>query len=66
MLEDLLGDYSVMFPSDVEALSVNGVDVFVFKQKTNCHIVYRDKLTEYTITLDCNMKKAVEVANTIK
>lgn len=49
-----------------QMILVNGMDILVFKQENNCAIQYQDGLIRYDIFLECNLKTAIQFANSIK
>ena len=60
------GQVSSMY-ENVEQISVNGLDIIVFGNDDEATIRYLDKNTNYHITLDnCDIYKAVEIANSLK
>lgn len=68
MSEDLesTGVKSVNNIKSGQMIKVNGMDVLVFEQENNCAIVYKDNLTTYNISLYCDLKTAIKIAESIK
>lgn len=60
------GSDTVMSVKTGELISINGMDVLIFEQNKNCTVIYKDKLTEYDIYLECDFETAKEFAKTIK
>lgn len=55
--------------NDIESgqiIKANGMDVLVFEQENSCSIIYKDNLTTYDISLDCDLETAIKFAESIK
>lgn len=51
----------------IEQININGLDIIVFGNDDELSIYYLDNKTEYIIALsDCDIYKAVEIANSLK
>lgn len=60
------GVSTVMDIKSGQMINVNGMDVLIFEQENNCKIKYKDKLTTYDISLDCDLETAIQFAESIK
>lgn len=60
------GVNTVMDVKSGQMTKVNGMDVLVFEQENNCFIRYKDNFTIYDISLDCDIKTAIQFAESIK
>lgn len=60
------GVSTVMDVKSGQMINVNGMDILLFEQEGNCKIKYKDNLTTYDISLDCDMKTAIKFAESIK
>lgn len=64
--EDFLTDIKVSYPSKGTQMEINGMDVFAFQLKETANAIYRDRLTDYSISVDCDYDSFVEIIKTIK
>ncbi len=60
------GVNTVMDVKSGQMIKVNGMDVLIFEQENNCKIKYKDNLTTYDISLDCDLETAIKFAESIK
>ncbi len=60
------GVSTVMDIKSGQMINVNGMDIIMFEQDNRCSIIYKDNLTTYDISLDCNLKTAIKIAESIK
>lgn len=60
------GVSTVMDIKSGQMINVNGMDVLIFKQENNCKVKYKDNLTTYDISLDCDLETAIQFAESIK
>lgn len=60
------GVWSVNDIDSGQIIKANGMDVLVFKKENSCSIIYKDNLTTYDISLDCDLKTAIQFAESIK
>lgn len=60
------GVWSVNDIESGQMINVNGMDILVFEQKNSCSIIYKDNLTTYDISLDCDLETAIQFAESIK
>lgn len=60
------GVWSVNDIESGQMIKVNGMDILVFEQENCCSIIYKDNLTTYDISLDCDLKTAIKLAESIK
>lgn len=63
---ETVGVNTVMDIKSGQMINVNGMDVLIFEQENNCKIKYKDKLTTYDISLDCDLETAIQFAESIK
>lgn len=72
LIEQMTEEFYVEYNSKVnqvksgQMIRANGMDILVFETKNGCLIKYKDNLTNYTIVLECDMKKALKFAESIK
>ena len=64
--EDFLTDIKVNYPSKGTQLNINGMDVFAFELKETANVIYRDGLTDYSISIDCDYESFIEIIKTIQ
>lgn len=60
------GVNTVMDVKSGQMIKVNGMDVLIFEQENNCKIKYKNNLTTYDISLDCDLETAIKFAESIK
>lgn len=60
------GVNTVMDVKSGQMIKVNGMDVLIFEQKDSCSIRYKDNVTIYDISLDCDLETAIQFAESIK
>lgn len=60
------GVWSVNDIESGQMINVNGMDVLIFEQENSCSIIYKDHLTTYDISLDCDLETAIQFAESIK
>lgn len=60
------GVSTVMDIKSGQMINVNGMDILLFEQEGNCQIKYKDNLTTYDISLECDLETAIQFAETIK
>lgn len=63
---DISQENNIPRPQSGEMIVVNGRDVFIFQQEKYSHITYFDGNTKYAIYVECEVKQAVEIAETIE
>lgn len=56
----------VMDVKSGQMLNINGMDILIFEQESDCIIKYKNNLTNYSITLYCDLEAAIEFAESIK
>lgn len=56
----------VMDVKSGQMLNINGMDILIFEQENDCIIEYKNNLTNYSITLYCDLEAAIEFAESIK
>lgn len=61
-----VGEETVMEVTSAEMIHINGMDILIFEQEGNCSIIYRDGLTKYNISIECDMDMALKFAKSIK
>lgn len=64
--EDFLTDIKVSYPSKGTQLNINGMDVFAFELKETANVIYRDGLTDYSVSIDCDYESFIEIIKTIQ
>lgn len=64
--EEFLTDIKVSYPNKGTQLEVNGMDVFVFELKETANVIYRDGLTDYSISINCDYDLFLEIVKTIQ
>ncbi|MGN0005087.1 MAG: DUF4367 domain-containing protein [Candidatus Gastranaerophilaceae bacterium] len=60
------GVSTVMDIKSGQMININGMDIIMFEQDNRCSIIYKDNLTTYEISLDCNLETAIKIADSIK
>lgn len=60
------GVSTVMDIKSGQMININGMDIIMFEQDNRCSIIYKDNLTTYEISLDCNLETAMKIAESIK
>lgn len=60
------GISTVMDIKSGQMINVNGMDILIFEQENNCKIKYKDNLTTYDISLDCDLETTIQFAESIK
>lgn len=60
------GVSTVMDIKSGQMINSNGMDILLFEQEGNCKIIYKDNLTTYDISLDCDLETAIKFAESIK
>lgn len=68
MLQDMetAGSKGVMDIKSGQIIRANGMDILVFEQDDSCTLLYKDNLTSYDMSLDCDLETAIEFAKSIK
>ncbi|HJB74050.1 MAG TPA: hypothetical protein IAA37_00030 [Candidatus Eubacterium faecale] len=61
-----VGEETVMEVNSAEIININGMDILIFEQDGNCSIIYKDHLTKYNISIECDMDTALSFAKSIK
>lgn len=61
-----VGKETVMEVNSAEIININGMDILIFEQDGNCSIIYKDHLTKYNISIECDMDTALSFAKSIK
>lgn len=60
------GVSTVMDIKSGQMININGMDILLFEQEGSCKIKYKDNLTTYDISLDCDLETAIKIAESIK
>lgn len=61
-----VGEETIMEIVSAEMIHVNGMDIMIFEQEKTCSIIYKDRLTKYSISIECDMETALKFAESIK
>lgn len=64
--EKYLYNTNVNYPNKGTQIEINGLDVFVFNLKREPYVMYRDSLTNYSISFSCDYDTVLEIVNSIK
>lgn len=60
------GSNTVMDIKSAKMIKANGLEILIFEQDGRCSIKYKDNLTEYDISIYCNIDAAIKFAESIK
>lgn len=61
------GVWSVNNINSGQMIKVNGMDILVFEQEEGyCSVIYKDNLTTYNMSLECDSETAIQFAESIK
>lgn len=63
--KDFLTNINVNLPEKGEEIKINDMSIYIFELEKVANIVYRDKLTDYSISLNCDYETAIKIAKTI-